>query len=117
MIKQACQKLSLLVGPLLLVSCGIERPRLDTRASQLPDKGMMLAAACASCHAPLGGAAPDHMPNIENLTSQELEQSLLSYKYDESGTTVMHRLARGYSEADIKLIAQSLSNSDAHHHD
>lgn len=35
-----------------------------------------------------------------------------AYKTEESGTTVMHRLARGYTDEDIALIAAYLTTQD-----
>jgi cytochrome c553 len=36
-----------------------------------------------------------------------------TYKSETSGTTVMHRLARGYTDEDIALIAAYLTTLDA----
>lgn len=35
-----------------------------------------------------------------------------TYKTEESGTTVMHRIARGYTDDDIALIAAYLTTQD-----
>lgn len=48
------------------------------------------------------------MTDISGWTPQALKLSLLDYKTDETGSTVMHRLARGYSEDDIALISEYL---------
>jgi cytochrome c553 len=64
-----------------------------------------LAAACSGCHGPAGSAIPD----FGYLGSVALSDRLTSYKYDTIGTTVMHRLARGYSDEQIVMISAYLA--------
>ncbi len=64
-----------------------------------------LAASCSSCHGPAGSAIPD----FGSLGAVALSDRLTSYKYDTTGTTVMHRLARGYSDEQIVMISTYLA--------
>lgn len=50
----------------------------------------------------LDGKAPD-----------AIVASLMNYKAEADGGTVMHRLARGYSEAEIRTIAAYLAKDGA----
>ncbi|KCZ94123.1 c-type cytochrome [Hyphomonas johnsonii] len=38
---------------------------------------------------------------------------MATYKYDPDGTTVMHRLARGYSDEQIAMISDYLATETA----
>ncbi|WP_084396840.1 c-type cytochrome [Henriciella aquimarina] len=60
-----------------------------------------LALSCSGCHATAGEA----IPSLESQTQATLEEKLTAYRTETDGTTVMHRLMRGYSEADIAAIS------------
>ena len=68
-----------------------------------------LSATCSGCHASGGSAITD----LASLSRKEIEASLLRYKADTAGTTVMHRLARGYSKQDLRLIADYISSNNS----
>lgn len=90
---------------LSLAACGsgtdtsIKDAGEDTAA--FTSSGALIASACSGCHSADAGA----IASLEAYDQDGLEQRLLEYKSDENGTTVMHRLARGYSEADIALVS------------
>jgi cytochrome c553 len=65
------------------------------------DRAAMLALACAGCHSAQSAA----MVNLDGYGSDSLRQALLQYRAESGESTVMHRLARGYSDADIDLLA------------
>lgn len=66
--------------------------------------GFVLASSCSGCHAE-GNA---RIKPLVGYTAAELQRLLASYRADESGVTAMHRMARGFSDADISLIASEL---------
>lgn len=68
-------------------------------------RGQTLALTCSGCH----GGSGDAIPDYHALDRATLEARLLAYKSDGGGTTVMHRLMRGYGEADIAAIAAYLT--------
>ena len=60
-----------------------------------------IALACAGCHSPQSEA----MVDLTDYGAAPMRQALMRYRSETDGTTVMHRLARGYSDADIELLA------------
>jgi len=58
-------------------------------------------------------AGPDNrvISNLKDWSDREISEALLRYK-TEDGTTVMHRLARGYSIEDIETIAGTYKSAD-----
>lgn len=68
-------------------------------------RGQTLALTCSGCH----GGSGDAIPDYQNLDRATLKAQLLAYKTEAEGTTVMHRLMRGYSEADIAAVAAYLT--------
>ena len=64
-----------------------------------------LAAACSGCHAgPAKGIV-----SLKGMDAETMSAALMAYKADAKGGTVMHRLARGYSDEEVKAIAAYLA--------
>ena len=99
--------LALLAGS-LLAACGgagtVEPPEPVTGLDAELTRVSSLAASCSGCHAVSGGAIID----LSDYTAAKLKTALQTYRTDLEGTTVMHRLARGYSEEEIAAIASYL---------
>ncbi len=66
-----------------------------------------LSSSCSGCHS-AGGSA---IVELEGLSATELFEKLSFYKQDTDGTTVMHRLARGYSDEQIRSISSHLARA------
>ena len=64
--------------------------------------GAVLASVCSGCHAP-GGTA---IVSLEGYTTVRLKTLVSAYRSD--GASVMHRMARGYTDAEIESIATYL---------
>ncbi|MCG8442248.1 MAG: hypothetical protein MI723_10615, partial [Caulobacterales bacterium] len=64
-----------------------------------------LAAACSGCHS----APAEGIVSLDGKSAEEIAAALHTYREDEAGGTVMHRLARGYSEAQVDAVAAHLS--------
>lgn len=94
---------------ILLFSC-TQSPSTEFKDSiskgELHNNGTLLSASCSGCHAP-----KSIVGDLDNLTQEQLSDLMTSYKED-SGTTVMHRLMKGYSNQDILLISEYLGKTD-----
>lgn len=65
----------------------------------------MLAYACNGCHGVNGvGAGPD-IPNLAGQPQEYLVSAMMRYKSGELHSTVMGRLAKGYSNSEIVAMA------------
>ena len=64
----------------------------------------MLAAVCTGCHAPSGQV----VPALTGYSAEQIVALMRSYAAADGGTA-MHRLARGYSDADIESLAAHLA--------
>ena len=71
------------------------------------DKGMVLALSCASCHG-TNGASPGSIPKIQGRTADYIEKAMLQFKAGERPATVMNRIAKGYTDEEIKLLSSYL---------
>lgn len=88
----------------LLVACG-----LSAEGVRSPS---MLANTCAGCHGTNGASAGDIMPIIGGLEKEYLQTVLLEYKTGERDSTIMGRIAKGYSEAELKAIASFMADQE-----
>lgn len=70
----------------------------------------VLAGACANCHG-TDGRSPGGIPSLAGRPADVLKMQMLAYKSDTppAGTTIMNRLAKGYSDAEIDALAQHFS--------
>ena len=73
--------------------------------------GLMLAQACAGCHGQSGegmGAIPD----IRGIASADFIRLWEEFRADERAATIMNRIARGYSEAEVAALAAYFETLD-----
>ena len=63
-----------------------------------------LAVSCSGCHGE-GGRA---IVSLEGLSANDIEARFLMYRSSTVGGSSMHRMARGYTEEQIRLIADYL---------
>ena len=69
------------------------------------DEGALLAAVCTGCHADGG----ETLISLAGYDADRLEALLLAYKQAPDGPTAMHRMARGYTTAQIRSLARHFS--------
>ncbi|MEM6626358.1 MAG: hypothetical protein AAF719_06605 [Pseudomonadota bacterium] len=94
---------------LSLAACGAPDDPSAVASGDL-SRAASLAAVCSGCHTALGGEA---LVSLAALSADEIRASFRSYRDDDALQTVMHRVARGYDDADIDLIAEYLAASGA----
>lgn len=77
-------------------------------SAQTPAPGAVLAAPCAACHG-TGGASPGAIPSIIGLDAAAMAQRMRDLRLAGNEATVMNRIARGYTDAEIAALAQYFS--------
>jgi len=70
-----------------------------------PPTPEMLSNTCFGCHGVNGSSVGLSNPNIAGLTADYFEKSMKEYKSGERPSTVMGRLAKGYSDEEFKTMA------------
>ena len=63
-----------------------------------------LAATCANCHG-TNGLARGEMKPLAGLTAEKIIAMVNDYRSGNQPATIMHQIAKGYTDAQIKLIA------------
>ena len=73
-----------------------------------PNLGRNLAAACANCHG-TNGVSQQGMPNLAGQQRTYLVQQMQDFKTGKRPATIMHQLAKGYSDEQIEALAAYFS--------
>ena len=91
----SCRLAALLVGGFLV----------GTVASAKEPASLPLADMCAACHGP-DGNSPGSIPSIASLNAEVMRAFLLGFREGDIEATVMGRLARGLTDAEIEDLAR-----------
>jgi len=73
-----------------------------------PNFGRNLAAACANCHG-TNGASQQGMPSLAGQPRSQLGQHLQDFKSGKRPATIMHQIAKGYTDEQIDALAAYFS--------
>jgi sulfide dehydrogenase cytochrome subunit len=76
------------------------------------DAGRYLAGNCANCHGTFG-AAKGAMPSLAGQKKEALVEQMRAFRDGKRPATVMHQLAKGYSDAQIEVIAEFFARQPA----
>jgi cytochrome subunit of sulfide dehydrogenase len=69
-----------------------------------PNLARNLAASCANCHGTNGAATGDSEP-LAGARKDDLVRKLQEFKTGRRPATIMHQLAKGYTDEQLDLIA------------
>ena len=74
------------------------------------DPARYLAANCANCHGTAGRAVPGAgMPALAGLSRVYFIEQMTAFREGKRPATIMHQLAKGYSDEQISLLADYFS--------
>jgi len=83
----------------------------DIQAQRLYNQS--LAATCANCHGTNGVSVPGvTVPLINHLPESVMYERLMEYKTGKRTGTIMHQLAKGYTDEQLKTIASVLGKKN-----
>jgi sulfide dehydrogenase cytochrome subunit len=69
------------------------------------DRGMILSLSCAGCHG-TDGKGVSKMRPLYGKTADYIERNFKAMKSGEKDSTIMQRIGKGYTDEEIKLIAE-----------
>jgi cytochrome subunit of sulfide dehydrogenase len=67
-----------------------------------------LAATCANCHGTNGNARGDMKP-LAGVSADKIVSAMADFKSGAMPATIMHQIAKGYTDEQIRLIASYLA--------
>ena len=65
----------------------------------------MLANTCAGCHGTNGSSVGPASPTIAGISREYFIETMNAYRSGERPSTIMTRIAKGYTDEEIKLMA------------
>ncbi|HYL24139.1 MAG TPA: c-type cytochrome [Burkholderiales bacterium] len=68
-----------------------------------------LAATCASCHGTEGRSVTQEVASLAGLPKEHIVAQMKAFRDGTRPATVMQQLAKGYSDAQIELVADYFS--------
>jgi cytochrome subunit of sulfide dehydrogenase len=72
--------------------------------AQDPNLARNLAATCANCHGTNGNAQGDMKP-LAGVAAEKIVAMVADYKNGNQPASIMHQIAKGYTDDQIKLVA------------
>lgn len=73
-----------------------------------PD-GALLAGTCVGCHGPAGSSMGPASPTIAGMLVDTFVEEMKSFKAGARSPTIMDRIAKGYTDDEIKAMAEYFS--------
>jgi len=68
----------------------------------------LLALSCAGCHGP-EGRSPGAIPSLHGQSETAIAEALRAFRADQRPSTVMGRIAKGYSDQEIDAVAHGMA--------
>ncbi len=98
-----------LAGWALVAGCTIAGTAVAT-----PPTPEMISFACAGCHGTNGGSAGLTMPSLASQSKASIIDAMKKFKSGERPSTVMGRLAKGYTDAEFAAMGDFFSKQKFH---
>ena len=87
---------------------------VSTTAMAAPPSAAMLSNACGGCHGTNGGSAGLTMPSLAGQSKEAIVDAMTKYKSGERKSTIMGRLAKGYTPEQINAMGDFFSQQKLH---
>lgn len=81
-------------------------------AQNASTQAQRLAASCASCHGTNGVPAGGKIPRLAGQSKEAIVSKFQAFKAGTAQATIMHQLAKGYTDEQIVLMAEFFSQQD-----
>lgn len=85
-------------------------PPIPFAAANLSPLGVRsLAANCAACHGTNGNSAGGAVPGLAGMNKEYFLSQVKAFKEGKREATVMHQIAKGYSDAEMAALGDYFS--------
>jgi len=74
-------------------------------------RGEALADACTSCHG-VKGHSRGYIPSLDSLSRADFLQAMEGFRAPRSPATIMNRIVRTYTSAEVELLADYFTLDD-----
>lgn len=87
---------------------------ISVSAIAMPPNAAMLANACAGCHGTFGASAGPSMPSLAGQSKESIVAAMKDFKSGARPSTIMSRLAKGYTDADFAAMGGFFAEQKLH---
>lgn len=87
---------------------------ISASAFAMPPTAAMWDNGCAACHGTLGASAGPAMPSLAGQSKEAIVAAMKSFKSGARPSTVMGRLATGYTDADFAVMGDFFAGQKLH---
>ncbi len=95
--------------PVPVVPAAVPAP-IPFAAANLTSLGVRsLAANCAACHGTNGNSAGGAIPGLAGMNKEYFLNQVKAFKEGKREATVMHQIAKGYSDAEMAALGDYFS--------
>ncbi len=91
-----------------LLGLGLHSPLLTADSNNLATS--MLVDTCITCHGPAGSSQGPAIPNIAGTAHDTFMATMQHYQTGERHGTIMNRIAKGYSNDELEVMAKYFSS-------
>ena len=92
----------------LLIAAALAAAPLAAAAQDSP-AARSLAATCANCHGTEGRSVTKEVASLAGLPREHIAGQMKAFRDGSRPATVMHQIAKGYSDQQIELVADYFS--------
>lgn len=92
----------------LLIAAALAAAPIAAAAQDGP-AARSLAATCANCHGTDGRSVTQEVASLAGLPKEYIAARMKAFRDGSQPATVMHQLAKGYSDQQLELIADYFS--------
>lgn len=97
-----------MTGALVTALTGMYVGAAFAQTSVSPTLGRNLAAQCANCHGTNGKSVAD-VPSLAGQSAAMIVQKMQDYRDGKLPASIMHQLAKAYSDEQVALMADYFS--------
>jgi cytochrome subunit of sulfide dehydrogenase len=72
--------------------------------AEYADRARDLAATCANCHG-TDGRSVGGLDKLAGAPTDRMLEQMMAFRSGDKPATIMHQITRGYTEAELELIA------------
>lgn len=94
-----------MVRKVLIAICLFGHPLVAQPILADTPSGQMLGNTCVGCHGP-NGESKGAAPSIKGTPADRMIQAMQDFKTAKRPATIMDRIAKGYSDDEIKAMAE-----------
>lgn len=87
---------------------------ISASAGAIPPSAAMLSNACAGCHGTQGASAGPAVPSLAGQSKEAIVDAMNKFKSGERPSSIMGRLAKGYTETDFIAMGTFFASQKIH---